>query len=183
MGSGRGDAALRTPMNAFWHEELALMPETATRLGRDTGRHADAGARLNDYSAAGLMRCIDSRRNRLARMAAIPEAKLSPAWRTNGQVVAEAFEQAVDGGTRFRMVETTGFARARAQREIDRYAVWPGQACSYKVGHSEWVRLRQTAKARAGSAFDLKRFHDVLRQGSMPMTVLAQQIDALFPVA
>ncbi len=79
------------------------------------------------------------------------------------------------------MVETTGFARGRAQREIDRYAVWPGQACSYKVGHTEWVRLRETARARAGGGFDIKAFHDVLRQGSMPMVVLAREIDARFP--
>ncbi len=79
------------------------------------------------------------------------------------------------------MVQTTGFARGRAQREIDRYAVWPGQACSYKVGHTEWVRLREAAKARAGARFDIRRFHDVLRQGSMPMVVLAKQVEALFP--
>ncbi len=79
------------------------------------------------------------------------------------------------------MVEATGFAPSRSQREIDRYAVWPGQACSYKVGHTEWVRLREAAKARAGATFDIKAFHDVLRQGSMPMVVLAREIEARFP--
>ncbi|WP_257816954.1 DUF885 family protein [Phenylobacterium sp. J367] len=49
------------------------------------------------------------------------------------------------------MVEKTGFVRSRAQREVERYAIWPGQACSYKIGHTEWVRIREEAKARAGS--------------------------------
>ncbi|WP_315762346.1 DUF885 domain-containing protein [Sphingomonas sp. Y38-1Y] len=109
--AGKGDAALRTLMDAFWDEELSLMPETATQLGLDTGRHADARSRLNDYSAAGRLRWIESRRDRLKRMAAIPEADLSPAWRVNRQVVAYAYDQAVDGGTRFRFGEPgTGYA-------------------------------------------------------------------------
>ncbi|PZN93418.1 MAG: DUF885 domain-containing protein [Alphaproteobacteria bacterium] len=76
------------------------------------------------------------------------------------------------------MVTATGFARGRAQREIDRYCVWPGQACSYKVGHTEWRRLRQAVEAKQGAAFDIKAFHEVLRMGSMPLTVLAQVVMA-----
>ena len=79
------------------------------------------------------------------------------------------------------MVEKTGFVRSRAQREIDRYAIWPGQACSYKIGHTEWVRLREEAKARAGTKFDLKTFHDVLRRGSMPLVVLERVVRETFP--
>lgn len=79
------------------------------------------------------------------------------------------------------MVETTGMPRARVQREIDRYCIWPGQACSYKIGHTEWVRLREEAKARAGSRFDIKVFHDVLRQGGMPLVVLQSVVEGLFP--
>lgn len=79
------------------------------------------------------------------------------------------------------MVEKTGFVRSRAQREIDRYAIWPGQACSYKIGHTEWVRLREEAKARAGAKFDLKTFHDVLRRGSMPLVVLERIVKETFP--
>ena len=43
-------------------------------------------------------------------------------------------------------------AGPRVQREIDRYCVWPGQACSYKVGHTVWMRpagRRQEAARRA----------------------------------
>ncbi len=76
------------------------------------------------------------------------------------------------------MVDATGFAPSRAQREIDRYCVWPGQACAYKVGHTEWARLRSAVAAKQGAAFDLKAFHEVLRSGSMPLTVLAQVVMA-----
>ena len=79
------------------------------------------------------------------------------------------------------MVEKTGFVRSRAQREIDRYAIWPGQACSYKIGHTEWVRLREEAKVRAGAKFDLKVFHDVLLRGSMPLVVLERTVKEMFP--
>jgi uncharacterized protein (DUF885 family) len=76
------------------------------------------------------------------------------------------------------MVDATGFARGRAQREIDRYCVWPGQACAYKVGHTEWRRLRAAVEAKRGKAFDLRQFHEVLRSGSMPLTVLAKVVMA-----
>ncbi len=77
-------------------------------------------------------------------------------------------EQAIDY-----MVEKTGYARGRVQREVDRYCVSPGQACSYKVGHTMWNRLREQAKARLGARFDLKHFHSsALADGAMPLTVL-----------
>jgi uncharacterized protein (DUF885 family) len=79
------------------------------------------------------------------------------------------------------MVEMTGMPRTRVQREIDRYCIWPGQACSYKIGHTEWVRIREEAKARAGADFDLKTFHDVLRNGGMPLVVLEQMVKRIFP--
>ncbi len=71
-------------------------------------------------------------------------------------------------------VSVTALPRGRAQREIDRYCVWPGQACSYKLGHTEWVRLRSLVAAHAGARFALDEFHEVLRQGSMPLVVLEQ---------
>ncbi|TKD51308.1 DUF885 domain-containing protein [Sphingomonas baiyangensis] len=67
---------------------------------------------------------------------------------------------------------TTGIARGRGQGEIDRYCVWPGQACSYKIGHTVWVRLRDEARAKAGANWDPKAFHRVLTLGAMPLTVL-----------
>ncbi len=77
------------------------------------------------------------------------------------------------------MVETVGLARSAVANEIDRYCVWPGQACGYKVGHLEFVRLRAAAQAKLGARFDLRGFHDaVLKGGAMPLEVLAQVVDA-----
>ena len=75
------------------------------------------------------------------------------------------------------MVETIGFPRPRTQREIDRYCVSPGQACSYKVGHTMWDRIRGEAKAALGDRFDLREYHQILLKGAMPLTVLERQVD------
>jgi len=72
------------------------------------------------------------------------------------------------------LIATTGIARGRSQGEIDRYTVWPGQACSYKIGHTMWVKLRDEARQRAGAKWDPKAFHRVLTLGAMPLTVLEQ---------
>ena len=72
------------------------------------------------------------------------------------------------------LIATTGIARGRSQGEIDRYTVWPGQACSYKIGHTVWTRLRDEAKARPG--FTLKGFHAVLLKGAMPLAILERVV-------
>jgi uncharacterized protein (DUF885 family) len=74
------------------------------------------------------------------------------------------------------MVRTTGFARPRSQREVERYCVLIGQACSYKVGHTAWTRARAEAQKTLGAKFDLKRFHEVLREGAMPLSILERRI-------
>jgi uncharacterized protein (DUF885 family) len=74
------------------------------------------------------------------------------------------------------MVRTTGFARPRSQREVERYCVLIGQACSYKVGHTAWTRARAEAQKTLGAKFDLKRFHEVLREGAMPLSILDRRI-------
>ena len=76
------------------------------------------------------------------------------------------------------MVEVTGFAQPRCQREVERYCTQPGQACSYKVGHAAWTRARAKAQATLGNKFDLKAFHEVLKDGAMPLTILEQRIAA-----
>lgn len=61
--------------------------------------------------------------------------------------------------------------------EINRYSVWPGQACAYKVGHTVIARLRKEAEAKPG--FDLRAFHDkVLGSGSLPLAVLEGRMRA-----
>jgi uncharacterized protein (DUF885 family) len=71
-------------------------------------------------------------------------------------------------------IDTVGLDELSATSEVERYVVWPGQACSYKIGHTEFVRLRDEARARLGDRFDIKSFHDaVLLEGDMPLEVLA----------
>lgn len=75
------------------------------------------------------------------------------------------------------MVDTIGNTPSRAQREVERYFSSPGQANSYKVGHTVWVKVREEAKAKLGPKFDLKAYHDaVLLSGSMPLTVLQRHV-------
>jgi uncharacterized protein (DUF885 family) len=81
------------------------------------------------------------------------------------------------------MVDATAMPRPRVQREIDRYCVWPGQACSYAIGYAEWVRLRDESRQRAGHRFDLRAFHDVLLQGRMPLVVLERVLTTTPAVA
>jgi len=74
---------------------------------------------------------------------------------------------------------TNGSTVEEVQGEVDRYCVWPGQACGYKVGHSEIVRLRDKAKTALGTKFDLRLFDDaVVLGGNVPLTVLGRNIDA-----
>ena len=74
------------------------------------------------------------------------------------------------------MVQTTGYARPRSQREVERYCTQIGQACSYKVGHTAWTRARAEAEKTLGAKFDLKRFHEILREGAMPLSILERRI-------
>ena len=76
-------------------------------------------------------------------------------------------------------VTTNGSSAAEVRNEVDRYCVWPGQACGYKVGHSEINRQRDRARAALGGKFDLRRFDDaVVLGGNVPLTLLDTIIDA-----
>ncbi|MFL6743132.1 MAG: DUF885 domain-containing protein, partial [Sphingomicrobium sp.] len=74
------------------------------------------------------------------------------------------------------MVATTGFARPRSQREVERYCTQIGQACSYTVGHTAGVGAGADAQRTLGDRFDLKQFHEVLRDGAMPLSILERRI-------
>jgi len=70
-------------------------------------------------------------------------------------------------------VENQGDPESSAVAEVERYCVWPGQACSYMVGKLEWLRLRQMARDRMGARFDIRKFHDAgLLPGATPLKVL-----------
>lgn len=76
-------------------------------------------------------------------------------------------------------VEVNGSNPLEVQSEVDRYCSWPGQACGYKVGHSEINRQRDRATAALRSRFDLKAFDDaVVLGGNVPLDVLATNVDS-----
>jgi uncharacterized protein (DUF885 family) len=75
--------------------------------------------------------------------------------------------------------DTIGDPETMAITEVERYCVWPGQACSYMLGKLDWLRLRDKARTALGSRFDIRLFHDAgLLPGAMPLPVLDQCIDA-----
>ncbi|MFZ2031890.1 MAG: DUF885 domain-containing protein, partial [Vitreimonas sp.] len=113
------------------------------------------------------------------------------AWGRLGYLQAQRFRAArlvVDTGLHAKqwsrekaiqsLIDQTGRAAGAAQSEIDRYTSTPGQACGYKVGHTEILRLREHARGELGAAFDLRDFNDTIVQtGGIPLTVLSDAID------
>ena len=70
------------------------------------------------------------------------------------------------------MMAITGDIESATETEIERYCVWPGQACGYMIGKMTLLRLRAHAQQTMGARFDIKKFHDcVLTNGSIPLTV------------
>ena len=75
-------------------------------------------------------------------------------------------------------VDVNGSNPEEVASEVDRYCSWPGQACGYKVGHTQINRLREEAKGALGAKFDLKAFDDtVVLGGNVPLDVLAKNVD------
>jgi uncharacterized protein (DUF885 family) len=71
------------------------------------------------------------------------------------------------------MIDNAGEPAGAAEREIDRYCVYPGQACSFMVGRNEILAARERARAKQGARFDLREFHErVLRSGPVPVQLL-----------
>ncbi|HEY6344288.1 MAG TPA: DUF885 domain-containing protein [Bryobacteraceae bacterium] len=63
--------------------------------------------------------------------------------------------------------------------EVERYAVRPGQACSYMIGEMKIIELREKARKALGDRFSVREFHNqVLQTGTVPLNVLERQIDA-----
>jgi uncharacterized protein (DUF885 family) len=78
------------------------------------------------------------------------------------------------------VLERSYYAEDFMQSEVDRYLGWPGQAISYKVGERVWLRARDAARARSGSAFDLKKFHSgALELGPLGLDQLEQELAKL----
>ncbi len=76
------------------------------------------------------------------------------------------------------LAQNTALSMHNVTTEVDRYISWPAQALSYKLGELTIKRLRQKAETALGDKFDVRAFHDaVLSNGSVPLSVLEQQID------
>ncbi len=74
-------------------------------------------------------------------------------------------------------VERNGSKAQEVASEVDRYCSWPGQATGYKLGHSQITAERERAKARLGSAYDVKAFNDaVILGGNAPLDVMAKNV-------
>ena len=83
-------------------------------------------------------------------------------------------EQAIDYS-----VKTEGIHISEATNEVERYAIWPGQALGYKLGQLKILELRETAREQLGEKFDIRLFHDrVLEDGSLPLNLLEDKIIA-----
>jgi uncharacterized protein (DUF885 family) len=108
-----------------------------------------------------------------------------------GRLQAEMFRAVrlvVDAGMHYKrwtrekaidyMISYTGMPTDDVISEINRYTVYPGQACAYKVGMMKILELREKAKRELGSAFDLKEFHSaVLENGAVPLDILEEIIE------
>ncbi|TIX51796.1 DUF885 domain-containing protein [Alteraurantiacibacter aquimixticola] len=115
----------------------------------------------------------------------------NPAWRL-GYLQDQAYRAArlvVDTGMHARRWSRTraseffqtmvGKPQGEADNEIDRYCSWPGQACGYKIGHTEMLRQRARAQEALGDAYDLRAYNQaVVRGGNAPLDVLANNVSA-----
>jgi len=86
------------------------------------------------------------------------------------------------GWTRERAIEwfasSNGSGVPEVTAEVERYCSWPGQACGYKMGHSEILRQRDRAKAKLGTRYDLRDFDQaVVEGGNVPLDVLAENVE------
>ncbi|MFU7527807.1 DUF885 domain-containing protein [Qipengyuania sp. ASV99] len=81
-----------------------------------------------------------------------------------------------EAGNRF-FVERNGSKPEEVASEVDRYCSWPGQACSYKIGHSEIVRQRALAQQQMGASYDFKAFNTaVILGGNAPLDVVGKTV-------
>jgi uncharacterized protein (DUF885 family) len=77
------------------------------------------------------------------------------------------------------MTNNTALSTHNVKTEIDRYISWAGQALSYKIGEITIRKLRKRTETTLGQNFDVREFHhQILKNGSVPLKVLEDQINA-----
>jgi uncharacterized protein (DUF885 family) len=99
-----------------------------------------------------------------------------------GQLDAELFRArrlVVDTGLHAkRWTRQQGIDYGIEASEVERYAVYPGQACSYMMGELKILEVREKAKKALGDKFSLREFHNrVLLTGTVPLELLERQVD------
>jgi uncharacterized protein (DUF885 family) len=73
---------------------------------------------------------------------------------------------------------TLGDLETSAITEVERYCVWPGQACSYMLGKLAILDARTRAQKALGAKFDIRKFHDaILLNGAMPLKLIESVVD------
>jgi uncharacterized protein (DUF885 family) len=69
--------------------------------------------------------------------------------------------------------DTLGDPETKAITEVERYCVWPGQACAYMLGKLAFLAQRTRAQEVLGAKYDIGQFHDaMLLPGGVPLEVL-----------
>lgn len=75
------------------------------------------------------------------------------------------------------LMENAALEQQEAEDEVDRYIVWPGQGCAYKVGKRHFMSLRQEFTEAFGNAADFRILHELMiGEGAMPLDVLDARI-------
>jgi uncharacterized protein (DUF885 family) len=75
------------------------------------------------------------------------------------------------------MLDNSGESVTDATAEVERYIAIPSQALAYKIGQLTISRLRDEAKAKLGSKFDIRDYHaQVLDTGALPLPILEKKI-------
>ena len=100
-----------------------------------------------------------------------------------GQLDAELFRArrlVVDTGIHAkRWTREQGIAYGIEPSEVERYVVYPGQACAYMLGELKLIELRDRARARLGDRFSFKDYHNaVLGLGTLPLPLLEREVNA-----
>jgi uncharacterized protein (DUF885 family) len=66
---------------------------------------------------------------------------------------------------------------ASARREVNRYAHWPTQAVTYRLGKDQILSLRHRAQRLFGPEFSEQRFHlEFMKQGTIPSGYFAEEL-------
>ncbi|MGB6603032.1 MAG: DUF885 family protein [Steroidobacteraceae bacterium] len=69
--------------------------------------------------------------------------------------------------------DTLGDPETAVVTEVERYCVWPGQACTYMLGKLTFLSQRERAQQALGTRYDIRKFHDaMLLPGAVPLDLL-----------